>query len=237
LFACVKVPLKFVFAASVRFTLVVVIPVPLIWYPAVRVAGLSPSAYTYTSYPAEFAGRPETVTVVIPPTVSRYPRIIRAFPAVSVIAKFHIPFVFHTAVAPVAVPDSSTNACPVAFDCPLALFQFAFATTPATSVLPMAVPCPTKSMLITPVPAVVTTSVTVAVCVTLPLVPVIVKVDVPAGVVPVVVTVNVEFPAPVTVAGEKPAVAPVGNPLAASVTTPPNPFNDPIVVVYVAALL
>jgi hypothetical protein len=67
-------------------------------------------------------------------------------------------------------------------------------------------------------------------------VPVIVKVDVPAGVVPVVVTVNVEFPAPVTVAGEKPAVAPVGNPLAASVTTPPNPFNDPMLVVYVAAL-
>jgi hypothetical protein len=91
-------------------------------------------------------------------------------------------------------------------------------------------------MLITPVPAVVTTSVTVAVCVTLPLVPVIVKVDVPTGVLPVVVTVNVEFPAPVTVAGEKPAVAPVGNPLAASVTTPPNPFNDPMLVVYVAAL-
>jgi len=51
-----------------------------------------------------------------------------------------------------------------------------------------------------------------------------------------VVTVNVELPAPVTVAGEKPAAAPVGNPLAPSVTTPPNPFKAPIVVVYVAAL-
>jgi hypothetical protein len=90
-------------------------------------------------------------------------------------------------------------------------------------------------MLITPLPAVVTVSVTVAVCVTLPLVPVIVNVDVPAGVLPVVVTVNVEVPAPVTVPGEKLAVAPVGNPLALSVTTPPNPFNDPMLAVYVVA--
>jgi hypothetical protein len=91
-------------------------------------------------------------------------------------------------------------------------------------------------MLITPFPAVVTISVTVAVCVTLPLVPVIVSVDVPAGVLPPAVTVSVEFPVPVTVAGEKPAVAPAGNPLAPSVTTPPNPFNAPMLVVYVAAL-
>jgi len=61
------------------------------------------------------------------------------------------------------------------------------------------------------------------------------NVDVPAGVLPVVVTVNVEFPAPVTVAGEKPAVAPAGNPLALSVTTPPNPFNAPMLAVYVVA--
>jgi hypothetical protein len=58
-----------------------------------------------------------------------------------------------------------------------------------------------------------------------------VNVDVPTGVLPVVITVNVEFPAPVTVAGEKLAVAPVGNPLALSVTTPPNPFNAPMLVV------
>jgi hypothetical protein len=86
-------------------------------------------------------------------------------------------------------------------------------------------------MLITPVPSAVTVMLTVAVCTTLPLVPVIVTVEVPTGVLPVVVTVSVELPDPVTVAGEKPAVAPVGNPLALSVTTPANPFSDPIVAV------
>jgi hypothetical protein len=91
-------------------------------------------------------------------------------------------------------------------------------------------------MLITPLPAAVTVSVTVAVCVTLPLVPVIVKVDVPAGVLPVVVTVNVELPVPVTVPGEKPAVAPAGNPLTLSATAPVNPFNAPMLVVYVVAV-
>jgi hypothetical protein len=84
-------------------------------------------------------------------------------------------------------------------------------------------------MLITP--AVVTTSVTVAVWVTLPLTPLSVKVEVPAGVLPVVVTVSVELPAPVTVAGEKLAVAPLGKPLALNVTTPANPFSAPIFVV------
>jgi len=76
-----------------------------------------------------------------------------------------------------------------------------------------------------------TTKITIVVCVRLPLTPWIVSVDVPAGVFPLVVTVNVEFPASVTVADEKLAVAPAGNPVAASVTTPPNPFNAPIVVV------
>jgi hypothetical protein len=83
-------------------------------------------------------------------------------------------------------------------------------------------------MLITPAPVAVTTKLTVVVCVTLPLTPVIVTVDVPAGVLPAVVTVSVELPAPVTVAGAKLAVAPVGSPLALSVTTPANPFNAPI---------
>ena len=81
-----------------------------------------------------------------------------------------------------------------------------------------------------------TTKLTVVVCVKLPLVPVIVSVDVPTGVLPVVVTVNVELPVPVTVPGEKPAVAPAGNPLTLSVTTPANPFSAPIFVVYVVAL-
>jgi hypothetical protein len=77
----------------------------------------------------------------------------------------------------------------------------------------------------------VTTKLTVVVCVTLPLVPVIVNVDDPAGVLPAVVTVNVELPVPVAVVGEKPAVAPAGNPLALNVTTPVNPFNAPMLAV------
>jgi hypothetical protein len=80
-----------------------------------------------------------------------------------------------------------------------------------------------------------TTKLTVVVCVKLPLTPLIVNVDVPTGVLPVVVTVNVELPVPVTVAGEKLAVAPVGNPLALSVTTPVNPFKAPMLAVYVVA--
>jgi len=82
-----------------------------------------------------------------------------------------------------------------------------------------------------------TTRLTVAVCVSVPLVPVIVTVEVPAGVLPLVVTVIVDVPDPVTVAGEKLAVvAPVGNPLALRVTTPANPFSAPIVAVYVVEL-
>ena len=81
-----------------------------------------------------------------------------------------------------------------------------------------------------------TTKLAIAVCVRLPLTPWIVRVDVPTDVLAVVVTVSVELPVPVTVAGEKLAVAPPGKPLALSVTTPPNPFKAPIFVVYVAAL-
>jgi hypothetical protein len=49
------------------------------------------------------------------------------------------------------------------------------------------------------------------------------NVDVPTGVLPVVVTVNVELPVPVTVAGEKLAVAPVGSPLALKAMEPEKP--------------
>jgi hypothetical protein len=81
-----------------------------------------------------------------------------------------------------------------------------------------------------------TTKLTVVVWLSAPLVPVIVSVDVPTGVLPLVVTVNVEFPVPVTVTGEKLAAAPVGSPLALSVTAPVNPFSAPMLVVYVVAL-
>ena len=69
-----------------------------------------------------------------------------------------------------------------------------------------------------------TTKVTVVLCTKLPLVPVIVSVFVPAGVVVEVVTVNVEEPEPVTVAGLKLPLAPVGKPLTLHVTVPLNPL-------------
>jgi hypothetical protein len=80
-----------------------------------------------------------------------------------------------------------------------------------------------------------TASVTLVVCFRLPLVPVMVSGYVPTEVVELVVTVRVVLPVPVTVAGEKLAVAPAGSPLALSVTTPANPFTAPTLTVYVVA--
>jgi hypothetical protein len=84
---------------------------------------------------------------------------------------------------------------------------------------------------------VVTTSVTVAVCVNEPLVPVIVNVGLPVGVLLVVVTVSVEDPVPLTVEGENEAVAPVGSPLLKLRFTPLlKPFSAPTLNVYFAVL-
>jgi hypothetical protein len=69
----------------------------------------------------------------------------------------------------------------------------------------------------------------VAECVRLPLVPVIVSVDVPMGVLLLVVTVMVDVPLPLIVVGEKLAAAPVGKPLAPKVTVPVNPLSAPTV--------
>lgn len=81
-----------------------------------------------------------------------------------------------------------------------------------------------------------TVRVTVAEWTIVPLVPVIVIVEVPAGVVLAVITVIVEVPEPDTEAGTKLAVAPAGSPLALKVTVPVNPFTAPTVTVYVALL-
>jgi hypothetical protein len=97
----------------------------------------------------------------------------------------------------------------------------------------MGVSAPTKSTLIAPFPGVVvvTTRETAAVCLRDPLVPVIVRVNVPVGVVLAVVTVIVEEPEPVTEVGLKVALAPDGSPLALKVTAPANPFTAAIVAV------
>ena len=58
-----------------------------------------------------------------------------------------------------------------------------------------------------------------------PLVPVIVMVYVPVGVVVAGFTPNVEFPDPVTVAGVNRNCVPAGNPLTLKVTVPVNPFT------------
>jgi hypothetical protein len=77
-----------------------------------------------------------------------------------------------------------------------------------------------------------TERVTPEVCFKAPLVPVIVRVEEPTGVVPlVVVTVSVELPDPATVAGEKVPTAPAGSPLTLSVTAPLNPPTAAMLVV------
>lgn len=78
-----------------------------------------------------------------------------------------------------------------------------------------------------------TTSVEVAVCVSVPLVPVNVSVYVPAGVVADVVTVSVEVPDPVTEEGLNVPVAPVGKPLTLNATTPLKPFAAAAAAVYI----
>jgi len=67
--------------------------------------------------------------------------------------------------------------------------------------------------------------------VVVPLVPVIVMLYVPVGVVLTVVTVIVDGPEPVTELGLKLAPAPVGSPLALKLTAPVNPFTAPTVTV------
>jgi len=77
-----------------------------------------------------------------------------------------------------------------------------------------------------------TASVTVALCASVPPVPVTVNVEFAPGVAAVVVTVMVEVPAPpVMVAGLNEAVAPPGRPLTVGVTVPVNPFTAATVTV------
>jgi len=64
-----------------------------------------------------------------------------------------------------------------------------------------------------------------------PLVPVIVSVTVPADAVPGAATVRVVEPEPVTEAGLNFPAAPVGRPATSNVTLPANPFNAEIVTV------
>src|SRR5579875_538145 len=198
----------------------------------VRVAlPLSPSAYTYTSYPFVLDGKPATVTVVVVVfPVSKYPFIIRAFPGASVIHVDQVLFEVHDTVAVVAAPVSSTNASGAVLAAPLALFQFGSATTPATSADPIGTSPPTKSMLST-FPVVPPDEATVKLTV-----PVFVSVYVPAAVLLPVATVSVALPPALTDAGLNVPVAPAGSPLTLSPTVPVNPFTAPVFTVYVVLL-
>src|ERR1700676_524061 len=142
--------------------------------------------------------------------------------------KSHVPSALQVTLAVVALPVSSTKPRGVDLLARLALFQLAFATTPAVSLAAMAVPLPTKSMLMdlaTPLPALVTFSVTLVECVSAPLAPVMVSAAEPVGVLAVVVMVSTELPLPLSELGLNVAVAPVGKPLALKVTALLNPFR------------
>ena len=69
-----------------------------------------------------------------------------------------------------------------------------------------------------------------------PLVPVMVSVELPAGVLVAVVTASVAFPDPVTAAGVNAAVAFAGSPVTARFTVPANPFSAEVVTEYVVPL-
>ena len=121
---------------------------------------------------------------------------------------------------------------------PAASFQSLRATTPATSELPMGVvPAPTKSMLIALAEGEVvevTFRITLAEFVREPLVPVMVRVGLPTGVLEVVAIVSVELAPAAIEVGLNEGVAPVGNPLVTlRFTVPVKPFNAATPTVYV----
>ena len=79
-----------------------------------------------------------------------------------------------------------------------------------------------------------TLKVTVVVCTSDPFVPVIVSVELAAGVVPDVVTVSVDEPVlPVILVGLNTAVAPAGKPETVNPTFPASPFTAVLLIVYV----
>jgi hypothetical protein len=92
---------------------------------------------------------------------------------------------------------------------------------------------PTKSMLnaLGEEVELLTCKVTLAECVSEPLVPVMVRVELPAGLLPLVVTVSVALAPGAMEVGLNEVWAPVGRPLAVKFTVEVNPFNAPIVTV------
>src|SRR3954452_439616 len=152
---------------------------------------------------------------------------MRRFPATSPTIVLQVLSDVQVTEAAVVAPFSSCKARGCALAAPTALFQFAFAITPATSVGCMAVPSPTKSMLIAVVGRVVfeTVNCTAKVCTAAPLAPVMVSGYTPTDVAAEVLICRVTDPDPATVAGLKLAVAPFGRPITLSVTDPEKTFS------------
>lgn len=134
-------------------------------------------------------------------------------------------------VAPVELPLAFTRAIGLELLAPVASFQLLSATTPATSVEAIGTSVPTKSMLITPLdePAVVTSRIAVVECVSEPLVPVMLSVELP--VVDPVMMVSVDVPEVVMEAGKKVGEAPVGKSVTDKFTVPVNPLRGATVTV------
>src|ERR1700693_3307104 len=153
---------------------------------------------------------------------------MRALPAWSVIGVCQTLFEVQTTVAVVAAPAALISASGLALLPPLALFQLGFAITPATSVEAIATSWPTKSMLITlpePPLTAVTLRIVVVVLVSEALVPVIVKVKLPGGVLLAVVTDSVELPPATIEVGLKVPLALAGSPLRLKLTDAVNPLT------------
>src|ERR1700683_1992663 len=137
-------------------------------------------------------------------------------------------FELHVTVAVVAAPVSSIRASGEELLTPLASFQLGSGTTPAISVEAMATSSPTKSMLIAlpePPLADVTLRVAVVVFVSELLVPLIVKVELPVGVVLAVVIVSVELLPTLTEVGLNVPFALAGRPLTLKLIVPVEAFT------------
>jgi hypothetical protein len=135
-------------------------------------------------------------------------------------------FETHATVAVVAAPVLSSRTSGELLLTPVASFQLGSTTTPATSVDAIATSSPTKSILIgLPEPLIaVTLRVAAAVWVREPLVPVMVNVELPVGVLLAVVIVSVELPPAVMEVGLNVPVVFAGSPLTPSVIEPVKPL-------------
>src|ERR1700723_1698572 len=137
-------------------------------------------------------------------------------------------FELHVTVADVAAPVSSIRESGEELLTPLALFQLGSGMTPATSVVAIATSSPTKSMpMALPEPPLEDITIRVAVVVfvsELPA-PLIVKVELPVGVLLAVAIVSVALPPTLTDVGLNVPVALAGRPLTLRLIVPVKPLT------------